>query len=315
MEVTRKEMIMDTVFILSSRGYMVSDLDLAGLTAYDLIARKGGERYVIKVLYNIDTFRSEVAREMISISKAIDAGAVVIGRRSSVGELEQGVMYFRHDVPILSLESFEDYVDGNKPVIFSGPGGYYMPIDGERMRRLRESLGYSIGHVSSRAGISRRSVSLYEAGSAATVEVAEKIESLLNDGIGREIDILQITRNSKSESSTGDMADSFLREVFNLIQKAGYDIFPTRKTPYDAVACEDHGDVFTLGAIRMIRDEMARIRAIVKASIALESEFLLVSDSEKSITNLPERIFTIRELETSCKNGDLRPLLEKNRQS
>lgn len=315
MEVTRKEMIMDAVSILSSRGYRVSDLDLAGLTAYDLIARKDSERYVIKVLYNIDTFRSEVAHEILSISKAIGAGAVVIGKRSSVGDLEQGVMYFRHAVPILSMESFQDYLEGRKPIIFSGPGGYYMPIDGERMRKLRESLGYSIGYISSRVGISRRSVSLYEAGSAATIEVAEKIESMLNDSIGREIDLRQITRSAKPETSAADPEDSFLREIFYLIQNAGYEIYPTRKTPYDAVACEDHGDIFTLGAIRMIRDEIARINAIIKASMALESEFLLVSDTERSVNNSPGKIVTMRELETSCQNGDLKLLLEKNRPS
>ncbi len=313
MEGLRKDLVDQTVQMLADHGFDASDLDLAGLTAYDIIARSKLESYVIKVLYNIDTLRKEVAHEIIRIAKLIGAAALVVGRRSSVGDMEPGIMYFRHGVPMLSPETFEDYLDGSKPFVFSGPGGYYVPIDGQRMHSIRVEQGLSIGYVSSRVGISRRSVSLYESGSAASIDVIRKIEHLLAKQIRQEMDLISITRSSALENVGASTTDAFLKEVIGILENVGYDIYPTKKTPYDAVACEDQDFLFTLGAIRALKEEIGRIDAIVKASQAMDREFLLVSESETANRESNQNIVTIRELKDSCDQRDVKALLEKNR--
>lgn len=309
----RKELMEETISSLSEHGFEVSELDLAGLSAYDIIARSQTERFVIKVLYNIDTLRNGVALEILRISKLMGGAALVVGRRSSVGDMERGIMYFRHGVPMLSVETFSDYLSGRKPYIFSGPGGYYVPIDGQKMHRVRIELGLSIGYVSTKVGISRRSISLYESGNAATIDVLNKIENLLDDEIRQEMNLVEITRSTRIGNQDYQTDDTFLKEVITLLENVGYSIYPTQKAPYDAVACEREDFLFTLGAIRALKEEINRINAIVKASAAMEKEFLLVSPNETEKVNVPQNIVSITELRDSCDHGNIKPLLERNR--
>ncbi|WP_162509590.1 hypothetical protein [Thermogymnomonas acidicola] len=59
--------------------------------AFDIVARREDERYILKILFNIDTFRASSAIELIRVSKITESVPVVLGgERTGNGPLERG---------------------------------------------------------------------------------------------------------------------------------------------------------------------------------------------------------------------------------
>ena len=52
----RQQLIRDIYDFLKRNDFVVSEPDLYGLVTFDLICRRGDERYILKILYNVNTF-------------------------------------------------------------------------------------------------------------------------------------------------------------------------------------------------------------------------------------------------------------------
>ncbi len=285
MEDLRKALIKNLRDKLESRGFMVSDPELDGFVSFDLICRRDDERYILKVLQNVDTFKSQNAEEITRLARITTSLAMVIGERGGNGQLQGGVVYYRHHVPILSPETFTDYVDGDSPYVYSGPGGFYIPIDGEAMRVAREELGYSIGFVSSKIGTSRRSISLYESGSAATVDMFLKLESLLMRDISRSVDMLRIPSDIDVSESLA-FANSFIEEVFRIMLRGGYDFQSVKRSPFDAIAYERLESLMLVGLFENTSSRMERAAAIRNVSEIFENIPLVISKTNTDKENI-----------------------------
>ncbi len=144
MEDYRINTIREIYKIFLENDFAVSDFFAENSFAFDIIAKRDEEVFVIKVVYNIDTLKTSLTREIKRFTLSLDVMAMVIGSRSGSGELEDGILYFRHRMPIMNLATFRNYMKGIKPDIYSGPGGYYVPIDGEKIQNESLSRGYFI---------------------------------------------------------------------------------------------------------------------------------------------------------------------------
>ena len=206
------------------------------------------------------------------MSAMTDSVALIIGEKAGNGKLETGVLYFRHGVPILSLESFEDYIEGNAPFVYSAPGGFYVGINGQKMRNLREKNDYSIGYIAQKLGVSRRSVSLYESGSSATIDIYLKLESILKGDISREIDI--------SISAEPDMpvspASDFVNEVLGIMTSIGYTSEYISRNPFDGLSFSAESRLM-VGTFSDANENLNRIKAIKKISDVLEEIPIIVN--------------------------------------
>ena len=290
MEDNRKVIIRRLFELLSDRDFKVSNPDLGGLVSFDLIAKRDDEKYIIKVLHNVDTFRKITAIEMIRISKVTAAASLVIGERAGTGPLERGVVYYRHRIPIVSMETFIDYVDGEKPYVYSVPGGFYVSIDGAIMHKIREERGLSIGYVSNKIGTSRRSISLYESGSAATIDIFLKLERLLSEEIRRALDLLEISilmEMPEEEQPPND--DPFISEVFDIMIRNGYDFHSMKKSPFDDIANDAPETLFLMGLFENEKGHPDKAVAIRNISDIFGHDPLIIS-----------KINTDRELIGGC---------------
>ena len=258
-------------------GFRVSDPNLGGSSSFDLIAKREKLKLIIKVLQNVDTLRGSNASEMIRISKLTYAAPLVIGEKAGGGPLERGVVYYRHRVPILSPDSFYDYVEGELPFISSGPGGYYASIDGGRLHRRRAELGFSIGYLSNKIGTSRRSVSLYESGSAVTIDIFLKLEEVLGEDLGRAIDLIEVSRCLEMPLEDSIMESEFLKEVLGLMIRQGFDFHPVRKSPFDAIMKEEVEEFSLIGLLESLSEKMDRISAMRNISEIFENESFIIS--------------------------------------
>ena len=272
----RQELIKNIYDFLRKNDFTVSEPGLYGLVTFDLICRRGKERYILKILYNVNTFSKIGVVPLIKMSAMTDSTALIIGEKAGNGKLERGVLYFRHGVPILSLEGFEDYINGDTPFIYSAPGGFYVGINGQKMRNLREKKDYSIGYIAQKLGVSRRSVSLYESGSSATIDIYLKLESILKGDISREIDI--------SITSEPDMpvspASDFINEVLGIMSSIGYISEYISRNPFDGLSSSP-GSRLILGTFKDAGGNLNRIKSIKKISDVLE-EIPVIIDRDGS---------------------------------
>ena len=313
MEELRGAIMLDLSRNLKAMGFKVSDPELSGLVCFDVMARREDERYFLKILYNVDTIRKDTAIELLTLAKVTDSSCMVIGERSGAGKLEDGLVYFRHSIPIMSAKTFVDYVGGEKPYVFSGPGGYYVSVDGEEMRRVREQKGYSIGYVSGKIGTSRRSVSLYESGSAATVEVFLKIQELMGVDLRKTIDFRSLIENISLEDVENEIEDDLLKAIFEKVVESGYTMNILRKSPFDALAGRSH-ETLIMGLLDLMGRDYERASAMRNIADILEDDLIVVSRRRTERTQISGcPVVNVTEFMEYCDKGELETLVDRKK--
>ncbi len=305
----RRELIKKVYDFLKKNEFKVSEPDLYGLVTFDLICKSHEKKYIIKVLYNIDTFSKISVTPLIKMGVLTDSIAIIIGEKAGNGKLENYVLYFRHGVPIMSLETFIEYIKGQDPYIYSAPGGFYVQIDGKKMREIREKKKYSIGYISQKLGVSRRSVSLYESGSSATIDIYFKLEKILNCDVSKNLNI-NITRdniNIKQEYSEND----FIKEVFNIMNNFGYVSEYISRNPFDGLSY-DLKSFLIVGAFTDINSNANRIISIKKISEILDDTPVIINRENTEKENLYGcPVINIKELKNMYDGDKFKRMLEK----
>src|SRR2546428_9503300 len=171
--VNRERVLEEVREVLAKTGFYLSEkTNIRGLS-FDAVARRDEILLLIKVLLNVDAFSRQSAEELKMIATTLKGAPLLIGERSGAGPLEDGVIYSRSGVPILSRQTFKDFFEeGVPPFIFSAPGGLYVKLDSEALRRAREEKEVSLGALADIAGVSRRAILMYLPGVCATGPIA-----------------------------------------------------------------------------------------------------------------------------------------------
>ena len=121
-------------------------------------------------------------------------------------------------------------------MVYNGPGGHYVSIDGNDIRNRREAMGLSLGTIANEIGVSRRAVQMYESGMGIELETALKLEDLLKieliqplDPFSRGEDLDEIREGICKTSDLGN-------DVFDHLGSIGMEVIPTSRCPFDALA-------------------------------------------------------------------------------
>ncbi|WP_393971061.1 transcriptional regulator [Oxyplasma meridianum] len=298
--------------ILAKEGFKVSEPELKGLVSFDIVAKREDQKFILKVLQNIDTLRLANAVELQKFSKITGAAAMVVGEKCGSGNLEQGVVYYRHGVPILSLDTFADYMKGDQLYVYSGPGGFYISINGMELHRSREKSGMSIGNLSKRVGISRRSISLYESGNAATVDIFLKLEEILRTDFRKAIDLFNVEMIRSSEEIRNQ--DPFVSEFEGIIRRTGYMYESMNRSPFDVVVFETIKALMLVGLFENVLSRPERANAIKNVSDIFEQQPLIITREETSKDNLGGcPLVTLNELKKAYDPDDLIRLLHSKK--
>ena len=130
------------------------------------------------------------------------------------------------------------------PFIFAAPGGLYVKLDSELLKKAREERGISLGTLAETAGVSRRTIQMYESGMGAMIDAALRIEEYMNLPIIEPIDpfAFKSEEREKEERSVRDVPDLFaLRQLSNL----GFKVTPVVKSPFEAVTMDRKSFILT----------------------------------------------------------------------
>ncbi len=299
---------------LEVRGFAVFCPGLEGNSSFDLIARRDDEIYVVKVMQNVDTFRESNAMEMVHLSSATGGIAIIVGKKAGNGALEDGIVYFRHRVPILTKTTFDEYVDGIRPFVYSGPGGFYVSLNSRRLHFEREKRGFSIGYVSTKAGTSRRSISLYEAGSDVTFDVFMKLSRLFGPEIASGLDLSKNMHEINENEDHVYPDDDFSRTLFSMLQKIGFGALSFRKTPFDALLTEKMRSVALMEVSKNILLQEEKIRSMKGIADVIGNESIIVPRERTmkvSIYGCP--ILSISDFRSINDPDDFLELIEKKK--
>ena len=263
----RNELINTTRAILAKAGFDVSSaLSLRGI-CFDVVARMDDKVLIVKVLSNIDAFSKENAEEMKILANSLGATPLVTGERSSSGALEPGIVYSRFNISIVSNETLADLLlDEAPPFIFAAPGGLYVRLDSDLLKSIREERGISLGTLAESAGVSRRTIQMYESGMGAMIDAALRIEEFLGLPIIEPIDPFTFRSEERMREEYPEQVlnpSSALAQLSNL----GFTVTQVVKSPFEAVTNDSHtvmltgvgGDDNRLVQRAMVASELSRI--------------------------------------------------------
>lgn len=234
----REDLINTTRAILAKAGYDISAPLALRSMCFDVVARRDRELLIIKVLGNVDAFSRENAEEMKILADALSANPVLIGEKSSSGELEAGIVYSRFNIPILSNETLADHLlEEVPPFIFAAPGGLYVRLNNNLLRDIRESKSISLGTLAEVAGVSRRTIQMYESGMSAMIDAALRLEEYLDMPIIEPVNPFEYKSENRSgeyEIKAGDRRTDSI--ILNHLLDIGYSVTPTIKSPFEALS-------------------------------------------------------------------------------
>jgi putative transcriptional regulator len=224
--------------MLEDAGFLVSDRCAIRPKSFDVAARRGEDVLLVKILGNIDAFDGATGAEMRRLGTYLSATPIVIGLRTRDEDLKPGVVYFRNGVPVLSPDTAMDlFIEEVPPLIYAAPGGLYVNIDSEVLADIREDKEWSLGRLASELGVSRRTVSKYEDGMDASVEVATELEELFNAPLTSPVSVLDGAKEVRDDEPTPDDPDVAPEDqsIATVFTRIGFEVHPTDRAPFKTI--------------------------------------------------------------------------------
>ncbi|WP_158058448.1 transcriptional regulator [Halorussus halophilus] len=312
---SRSALVGNLTAMLEDAGFTVSDRCAIRPKSFDVAARRGEDLLLLKVLANVDAFDGETGLEMRRLGAYLDATPLVVGLRTRDEDLEPGVVYFRHGVPVFSPDTaMELFVEGMPPLVYAAPGGLYVSIDGDILRDEREKRDWSLGQLASELGVSRRTVSKYEDGMNASVEVALELEEMFEGDLTSPVDVLDGADEVREEEPTPEdpEPEGDDERIVTVLTRAGFEVHPTVRAPFKTVS-EDNDSAENVltghSAFTKAAEKRARIMSSIGHVVQTRSVYFVDEAKRENVdgTGLVER----EELEDISSPEELRELIRE----
>jgi putative transcriptional regulator len=242
---SRAALVGNVTSMLADAGFAVSDRCAIRPKSFDIAARRGDDVVLLKVLANVDAFDGSTGAEMRRLGEYLEATPLVIGLRTRNEDLKPGVVYFRHGVPVLSPDTALDlFVEEVPPLIYAAPGGLYVNVDGDLLSEVRSDREWSLGKLASELGVSRRTVSKYEDGMSASVDVAAELEEIFDRPLASPVSVFdgaEGVRDDVDEPEEPD-ADPDDAHLITILTRVGFTVHPTSRAPFEAISEDQEGE-------------------------------------------------------------------------
>ncbi len=311
----KKEVLFPLVVnILRRAGFLVSDRCDIRPRSFDLAARRDEILILLKVLSNIDGLNEETAREMWLLSKYLLGSPLMVGEKSRDKPLEEGVVYFRHGIPTFNVATLYDYfIENIPPLVYAAHGGLYVNIDGRELREARQEKGLSSGSLAAEVGVSRRTIRKYEEeGMDASVEVALKLEEVLNRALALPLEILERKRELPVDEEHPPKGS-----ILYQLAMMGFKVHPTSQAPFNALSCSLKPATTILTGISSYTASM-RKRAQLMSSISriTRTDSVIIIRGESKTSNIDETVVVEKkELDQISDSQDFLDLLQERKVS
>ena len=310
---SRSALVENVTAMLEDAGFLVSDRCAIRPKSFDIAARRGKDVLLVKILGNIDAFDAATGAEMRRLGTYLNATPIVIGLRTRDEDLKPGVVYFRHGVPVLSPDAAMDlFIEAVPPLIYAAPGGLYVNIDSEVLEDAREERDWSLGRLAKELGVSRRTVSKYEDGMDASVDVATELEELFEEPLTSPVSVLDGAEEIQDDGDAPekpevDPADEPIVTVFTRI---GFEVHPTDRAPFKTVSeNEQERQQVLTGHSEFTRTAKKRARIMSSVGEVTRTRSIYVVDERKRESVDGTAIIEESEMEAINEADELRDLI------
>jgi putative transcriptional regulator len=280
----REEILKTAEVVLKTAGFKISNPCHSRPSCFCMIAKKDVDLIFIKIPADLGKTTLRDALELQAISSHFSGTPLFLCDMARETPLEDDTVYTRYDIYAVTPKTLEDYVTREMlPLVEAGPGGYYIRLDGEAIRRRRMKLGLSVGKLAEQLRISRRTLYGYEKGMAkASVSGAYNLEWILGIPVAQSIDIF------KPVPSVGFFAaakrlitrNRFLRTVMKRLILCNFKVAATPRAPFDFIAQPPNENVNIIGGVvrRGERNIDQRVEEILSVSDIVNGQPVFITD-------------------------------------
>ncbi|MFQ5836823.1 MAG: transcriptional regulator [Candidatus Bathyarchaeia archaeon] len=288
----RAEILDITESILEKAGFQLSQRCTSRPSCFDLAAHRKKQLAFIKVYANIGNVSAKDASELQTISECFSATPLIIGEKTRRKPLEDDTVYSRYDIYAITTKTLEDTVLHEvHPLVEAGPGGYYIELDGNLVRKKRQEMELSVGTLAEMLGISRRTLYGYERGMAkASVPTAYKLEWILGVPVAQLIEVFQSTPKGTDFFAAARriiVKHYLLRTVFRKFTQFDFRVAPTGRAPFDFIAQCSEKRLKIIGGVadEKERNVDQRTEEIISVGKIINAQPVFITDGEKIPNN------------------------------
>jgi putative transcriptional regulator len=238
---------------LKEAGFQVSQICCSRPSCFDFAAKKDDKTILLKVNSDVDTFSAQSARELKIIAGRFSAASLIISQQTHGKPLEDDTVYSRNGIFVVTEKTIKNIaLQKANPLIYAGPGGYSVEVNGVLVEKRRKELGLSIGKLAAMIGVSRRTLYGYERGMAkASVKSAYKLAETLGVPVAKPANVLERTRKQRQcllmKAKHAIVGKGLLKKV--LRKFAFCDISPVCRAPFDFVMNVPNGKRVIVGGV------------------------------------------------------------------
>ena len=274
--------------VLKEAGFNVSEKCCSRPSCFDFAARKNGTVILVKVQLDIDNLSLGDSLELKAISECVSAASLLVGERAREKPLEDDTVYSRYEVSAVTPKTFEStIISKNYPLIHAGPGGYYVEIHSEAIKKRRQELGLSVGEMAEMVGISRRTLYGYERGMAkASVTAAYNLIYILGFPVARPINVFERSREQRkcflTAAKFAIAKSKLMQKIFRKFTRCH--ITTVKKAPFDFVITVPEEKMRIIGGVANNKEQELnkRVDEILSVSRVVGAHPILITEERKA---------------------------------
>ena len=305
---TRQQLLFQVCALFGQEGYAYY-ASQDSKACFDVMATDCSHRetLLVKALENVDGFTREMNDRLARISTLLGAWSVLIGGCNRAGSLEDGVVYRRYAIDVMSPHTFEQYLTGDQPTLRKEKK-LLCELDPEKLKSARHELKMSRPEFSRFTGISEEMLYRYEHGICKPVScVAEQMEHLLGARLTQGVSPSHNTPESRQcpEAKSADLflgfKSAYVRNPITMFLGIGTKPGEAEDVKKEVIAVHMSDDARTISK---------KTGALESISNILKSKRCIISNLKpKDTSGIP--VLTLREMRGLGKKGLIKFLSEQ----
>jgi len=245
----------------------------------------------MKVQPDLGNISRSDAAELRTIVAHFSGTSLFVSDKTREKPLEDDTVYTRYNVYAVTPKTLENVVSHKMlPLVEAGPGGCFVRLNCEAVRKRRQKLGLSVGKLAEQLGVSRRTLYGYERGMAkASVLAAYNLEWILSIPVVTSIDIFEHVPSDVGFFAAAKRAivkNRFLKTVLKRLVKCHFNVALTTRAPFDFIAQSQESKLNIIGGVAQEeeKDLDQRAREILSISEIVKAQPVFVTDGKLTPT-------------------------------
>ena len=217
----------------------------------------------VKFRPNADKLMKEQAVRLGAVSYVAGADPLIVSVKSGSQPLEDGVIYTRRNLKVLTPNTLREYLEG-EALPKAEKGGLKSEINPEKMKSRMAELGLSSSQLAKELGVSREMVRRYESGSSEpSLRIADKLMELFGE------EILVSSRYSFIHLPENEYSSD--------LRRMGFEAEAPLQAPFDVIA---RGRELMIGVVEGLGFER-KLGLLDRFSELLNAHKFVIGESER----------------------------------